>query len=175
MKLRQMAVAFLFNDQQEVLFLQKKSNSPFLLGRMVPIGGHMEAGEINTPYHACIREIKEETGLTEKQLNNLRLRYVVHRMRNNSEIRIQYVYFGSVSVHSNLLESDEGELSWVNAQDIVNQAVTATTKEMMKHYMEIGKSTNKVYVGTMKSLNGEPDIAWGVLEDWEKQVDGEIK
>lgn len=56
----------------------------------------------------------------------------------------------------------------MNAQDIVHQAVTATTKEMMKHYMEIGKSTNKVlYVGTVKSLNGEPDIAWGVLEDWE--------
>jgi len=169
MKLRQMAVAFLFNDKQEVLFLQKKTNSStFLSGSKVPIGGHMEVKEINTPYHACIREVKEETGLTENQLNNLRLRYIVHRMRNNSEIRIQYVYFGSVSANSDLLESDEGELSWVNQQDMIHQAVTATTKEIMKHYMEIGKSTNKVYVGTMKSLNGEPGIAWGVLEDWEK-------
>lgn len=58
MRLRQMTVAFLYNDKQEVLFLQKKSNSPFLPGRKVPVGGHMEEEEINTPYYACIREVK---------------------------------------------------------------------------------------------------------------------
>ncbi|MFD1414864.1 NUDIX domain-containing protein [Oceanobacillus jeddahense] len=168
MKLRQMAVAFLFNDKQEVLFLQKKTDSSFLAGRKVPIGGHMEEAEINKPYHACIREIKEETGLVEEQLNHLRLRYIVHRIRNNSEIRTQYVYFGSVSDHTGLLESDEGKLCWVAGQDIVHQAVTATTKEIMKHYTEIGKSTDKVYTGSMKSLNGAPAITWAELEDWEK-------
>ncbi|WP_194165649.1 NUDIX domain-containing protein [Oceanobacillus sp. CFH 90083] len=167
MKLRQMAVAFLFNDKQEVLLLQKKSNSAFLSGRKVPIGGHMEEAEINAPYHACIREIGEETGLTAEHLNNLTLRYIVHRIRKNSEIRIQYVYFGHVSADSGLIESDEGKLSWVDQQEIIHQEVTATTKEMMKHYIETGRSTNKIYVGTMKSLRGEPDITWGELEDWE--------
>lgn len=167
MKLRQMAVAFLFNNKQEVLFLQKKSNSTFLSGLMVPIGGHIEGDEINHPHNACVREIREETGLMVNNLNKLALRYIVHRVRDNNEIRIQYVYFGNVLEGSKVIESDEGQLSWVDYKEIINQNVTATTKEIIKHYNEIGKSTNKVYVGSMKSLKGEPGVTWGVLEDWE--------
>lgn len=37
-----MAVAFLLNEEQEVLFLQKKQNDTFLAGFLVPIGGHIE-------------------------------------------------------------------------------------------------------------------------------------
>lgn len=39
LKLRQMAVAFLINEDQEVLFLQKRPKDTFLAGFLVPIGG----------------------------------------------------------------------------------------------------------------------------------------
>lgn len=57
MKLRQLAVAFLLNEEQEVLFLQKKQKDTFLAGSLVPIGGHIEGDEINEPQKACFREI----------------------------------------------------------------------------------------------------------------------
>ncbi|GIN72811.1 hypothetical protein J14TS2_32860 [Bacillus sp. J14TS2] len=45
--------------------------------------------------------------------------------------------------------------------------VSATTIEIAKHYLELGISTEKTYVGSMSSLNGNPQINWALLEDWE--------
>ncbi|MGP4108841.1 hypothetical protein [Virgibacillus sp. L01] len=100
-------------------------------------------------------------------INNLSLRYVVLRTKEHQEIRIQYVFFGTVSKNSTLIESDEGSLEWVKFKDIANQDVSATTKEIVKHYNGIGDSTGEMFVGSMKSLKGEPTITWGLLKDWE--------
>jgi 8-oxo-dGTP diphosphatase len=170
MKLRQMAVAFLFNEYQEVLFLQKNKKDTFLAGLLVPIGGHVEGNEINEPQKACFREIEEETGLKGDYIQGLTLRYVVLRIKDNQEIRIQYVFSGIVAKNTGLIESDEGSLSWIGYKDILKNNVSATTKEIVKHYDEIGKYNEKVYVGSMKSLNGKPNITWGLLEDWELQI-----
>jgi 8-oxo-dGTP diphosphatase len=162
-----MAVAFLLSEEQEVLFLQKKQKDTFLAGLLVPIGGHIEGNEINEPQYACLREIEEETGLKGEHIENLTLRYIVHRIKENQEIRIQYVFFGNVSKNTTLLESDEGSLAWVGYKDIPSRNVSATTIEIVKHYNEIGKSTENLYVGSMRSLKGNGAINWGILEDWE--------
>ncbi|WP_246586590.1 NUDIX hydrolase [Cytobacillus gottheilii] len=167
MKLRQMAVAFLFSEKLEVLFLQKKQKDTFFAGFLVPIGGHIEGNEINEPLKACLREIEEETGLKREFIENLRLRYIVHRIKENQEIRLQYVFFGNVSRINTLSESDEGSLTWVGYNEISSQNVSATTIEIVNHYKEIGKTTENVYVGSMRSLKGNPTITWGLLEDWE--------
>ncbi|MUK89290.1 NUDIX domain-containing protein [Ornithinibacillus sp. L9] len=170
MKLRQMAVAFLLNEEQEVLFLQKKPKDTFLGGLLVPIGGHIEGNEISQPKGACLREIEEETGLKRDYINDLTLRYVVLRAKENKEIRIQFVFFGTVSKNFTLIESDEGSLKWVKFQEIANQNVSATTIEIVKHYKDFGESMENVYVGSMKSLKGKPTITWGLLEDWEMPI-----
>lgn len=36
----------------------------FVSNMVVPVGGHLEPHEINNPSGACLREIEEETGLT---------------------------------------------------------------------------------------------------------------
>lgn len=59
MRLRQMAAAFLFNEDKEILFLQKKANSRFLGGHLVPVGGHIEDGEFGDPQRACLRADKK--------------------------------------------------------------------------------------------------------------------
>jgi 8-oxo-dGTP diphosphatase len=165
-----MAVAFLFNEKQEVIFLHKKEKDTFLAGMLVPIGGHIEGDEINEPQKACFREIEEETGLKSDYIKDLTLRYVVLRLKDNQEIRIQYVFIGKASKNTTFIESDEGSLSWIGYEDILNQNVSATTKEIVKHYIDIGKHNEKVYVGTMKSLRGKPDITWGLLEDWDLPI-----
>ncbi|QVY63657.1 NUDIX domain-containing protein [Cytobacillus gottheilii] len=162
-----MAVAFLFSEKLEVLFLQKKQKDTFFAGFLVPIGGHIEGNEINEPLKACLREIEEETGLKREFIENLRLRYIVHRIKENQEIRLQYVFFGNVSRINTLSESDEGSLTWVGYNEISSQNVSATTIEIVNHYKEIGKTTENVYVGSMRSLKGNPTITWGLLEDWE--------
>ena len=95
------------------------------------------------------------------------LRYIVLRIKENQEIRIQYVFFGNVSKNSTLIESDEGSLKWVKFQDVTNQNVSSTTIEIVKHYSSLGVLTENMYVGSMKSEVGKPAITWGILEDWE--------
>lgn len=80
------------------------------------------------------------------------------------------MFFGTVSKNSTLIESDEGSLKWVKFKEIVNQNVSATTKEIVKHYIDFRGFTENVYVGSMKSLNGKPSITWGPLEDWEMTI-----
>ncbi|MNC08278.1 nucleoside triphosphate pyrophosphohydrolase [compost metagenome] len=167
MLLRQMAVAFLFNEAGEMLFLQKMPDSRFLGGYLVPVGGHIEDGEFNDPKRACLREIEEETGLTEQAVHGLTLRYIVNRNKGDQEIRVQYVYMGSVPADSGLVESEEGELLWIDHNKLAGLEVTASTRAIMKHYLETGIHNKQIYTGTMYSLLGEPAVGWNVLEDWE--------
>lgn len=118
--------------------------------------GHIEGDEIYEPQKACTREIEEETGLRSECIEDLSLRYIVLRLKESQEIRIQYVFFGNVSKNPTLIEIDEGSLKWVGFKDIPNHNVSATTVEIVKHYKEIATFTEEVYVGSMKSLNGNP-------------------
>ncbi|TDL82790.1 hypothetical protein [Peribacillus frigoritolerans] len=94
-------------------------------------------------------------------------------MKDVQEIRIQYVFFGDVNRATNLIESEEGSLSLIDNDDILNQNVSATTKEIVMHYRLFkGRSTEKVFVGAMKSNRGEPQISWSLLEDWEEAEQG---
>ncbi|WP_227936436.1 hypothetical protein [Alkalihalobacillus deserti] len=56
------------------------------------------------------------------------------------------MFFGNIPRNFELIESDEGGLSKIKFDDIINQNVSVTTKEIAIHYDEIGKLTEKVYV-----------------------------
>ncbi|GLX66771.1 NUDIX domain-containing protein [Paenibacillus glycanilyticus] len=163
--LRQMSVAFLIHEDK-LLMMEKPNNNSFVAGMVVPIGGHMEQQEMNNPREACLREVEEETGLTVGDMSGLELKYIVLRIKE-SEIRIQYVYFSNVK-HLNVQESEEGKLVWVDARTAKDLNVTATTKYILEHYLN-HKSSSDIYVGTMKSFENEPEITWGLLEDWENK------
>lgn len=163
-----MAVAFLVNEEEEILLLQKKSENTFLAGFLVPIGGHIESYEINDPQKACFREIEEETGIKKELIKNLKLRYIMLRNNQNQEIRVQYVFFGTISKNVALTESDEGPLEWVKFREIVNKNISSTTNEIIKHYNDMISPNDDIYVGSMKSSNGKPTVTWGILQDWEE-------
>ena len=90
------------------------------------------------------------------------------RNSQNQEIRIQYVFFGFALKNTTLTESDEGSLEWVRLDEVTNRNVSQISKEIIDHYNDIGSSNEKIYVGSMKSLNGKPAITWVVLQDWEE-------
>lgn len=161
--LRQMAGVFLFCGEKW-LFLEKPAEARFLAGLLVPVGGHMEAGEMNAPQEALLREIREETGLGGEDISGLALRYVMLRIKG-AEIRIQYIYFGEAR-HDRVRESGEGKLVWVDGEALQRMPVTATTRELLAHYAAHRDSPH-VYVGTMRSEDGEPAVTWALLEDWE--------
>jgi 8-oxo-dGTP diphosphatase len=120
---RLLVTAFLFS-RNDLLMMHRSTSARFLPGLWAPIGGHIEADEYCLPQAACEREILEETGLTARDMDNLSLRCIVHRIWQ-SEIRIQFYYFGSTTKRE-LAATDEGELQWVPFDDVPNLAISAT-------------------------------------------------
>lgn len=167
MILRSMAVAFLMNENQEVLFLNKKDDAAFLPGYLVPVGGHIEPVELKEPLISCYREIEEETGLHKNQIENLRLRYIIYRLKGFNDVRVQYVFFGEILKHSAIVSSEEGTVQWVPLSDLDKKQVSETTRELIDHYISHEQSES-IYVGSMCKENGHPKMNWSILEDWEQ-------
>jgi 8-oxo-dGTP diphosphatase len=161
---RLLVTAFLVNSN-DLLMMRRSNSARFLPGLWATIGGHIEANEFCMPQAACEREILEETGLAAQDIDNLSLRYIVHRIRK-SEIRIQFSYFGSTKKRE-LIPTDEGELHWLPLVDVPNLAISATTRFTIEHYAKIGSHTNSIYIGSVSAQDSKPVVIWSSLSDWE--------
>lgn len=162
MKLRQMATALIYRDGKFVM-MKKSKNKLFNFEFWTALGGHMESNEINNPSEACLREVYEESGLRADEIEEFMLRYLLIRQKDN-EIRIQYVFFGR-TMKTELISSEEGELYWINEDEILEQKISTIIKEMLKHYND-NRQSEVVYVGTMTISEGnEAIIQWSELKD----------
>ncbi|MBO9610525.1 MAG: NUDIX domain-containing protein [Paenibacillaceae bacterium] len=157
-----MATAFLFRGDE--VLLMRKANSriadrPFWSG----LGGHVEAVELNHPRSACLREIYEESGFAESELSELRLRYLLLRIKGD-EIRQQFVYFGTTA-RSDFVNSEEGELHWVRRAEVLGLPMSAIVRAMLAYDFERADSSG-IRVGTITSgKDGAPLMQWAELND----------
>lgn len=163
-KLRTMTAAYIRNGE-DFLLMKRSVNKKFKPGIWAGVGGHLEPEEINNPLAACLREVYEETGISEKELDNIVLKYIVTR-RSKDEIRIQYVYFAD-SCTRNVGQTDEGELHWINKNNLLDRELSVTTIETLKHYLGIGHNLDGIMVGTVSVENNQPIMNWVTVEDWE--------
>lgn len=111
-------------------------------------GGHFEQEELNDPRACVLRELQEETGLTENDMENLALRYVVLRLKNG-EIRQNYYFFADLKeeVLRNIPESTEGRLEWISNERLLEVKMPVSAKFMIRHYLAVGKDTDCMYGG----------------------------
>ena len=111
------------------------------------IGGHFEPEEVNDARACVLREAREEIGLTEDMLENLRLRYIALRQKNG-EIRHNYYFFADLKPGAEVdLTCDEGIPKWVDYADVCGLNMPYSAKYALEHYMETGRYTENVYVG----------------------------
>lgn len=145
-KLRNMTAIYLFKGDK-VLLLFKQG------GRVVSnvwtgsAGGHFEENELNDARACVLRELKEELGLGENDIENFAFRYVTLR-RTNGEIRQNYYFFADLAetVNDDLV-SNEGEVKWFPIEEIGILEMPFTAKYVIEHYCETGRFTDKVYTG----------------------------
>lgn len=162
-KLRLMTTVFLTNED-DVLLLQRSKKKLLAPGMWSGVGGHVESYEHDDIHSSGLREIYEETGLTESEIDDLKLRYIVLRQKER-ELRQQFVYFGTVTTRA-LGNTDEGTLHWIHWNDALNREMTETTRYILKHYIE-HHTTNDVWVGTMGANDDHTaNISWSSLSDW---------
>ena len=108
-------------------------------------GGHFEEAELNDAKACALREMQEELGLTEDDVENLKLRYITLRLKNG-EIRQNYYFFGRLKSQSPL-ESTEGNLHWFSYEEAENLQMPASAKHMMLHYLKTGRFDDNLYAG----------------------------
>ena len=108
-------------------------------------GGHFEEAELNDAKACALREMQEELGLTEDDVENLKLRYITLRLKNG-EIRQNYYFFGRLKTQR-LLESTEGNLHWFSYEEAENLQMPASAKHMMLHYLKTGRFDDNLYAG----------------------------
>lgn len=162
MEVRQMSTAFLFHENKVIMMKKEASkitDTVFWTG----LGGHLEADELNFPKRACVREIFEESGILEEEIEELKLRYILLRVKEK-EIRQQFVYFGNTK-RLKLINSDEGELHWIDRDKILDLRLSKIISFMMKHYLE-NPDKNEIMIGTITiNKDEEPEMQWSELKD----------
>lgn len=145
-KLRNMTAIYLLkNDKVLLLFRQG--------GKVVnevwtgSAGGHFEEYELNDAKACVLREMNEELGLDESDIENLALRYVTLR-KTGGEIRQNYYFFANLRDGSgDDLTSNEGKLQWFPLDAISELKMPHSAKYVMKHYCEVGRFSNRMYTG----------------------------
>lgn len=111
-------------------------------------GGHFEKEELNDAKACALRELYEETGLTESEIDNLALRYVTLRLKSG-EIRQNYYFFADLIDGEKVITSNEGKLKWFRMEELSETPpeMPFSAHYVVKHYVQIGKDTDALYAG----------------------------
>ena len=146
-KLRNMTSLYLRHGDQ-LLLLYRIGSKVVADSYTASAGGHFEKEELNDAKTCVLRELYEETGLTEQDIENLSLRYVTLRLKNE-EIRQNYYFFADLKDCEKVIVSNEGNLKWFPISELSETppVMPFSAFYVVKHYAEIGKDTNALYAG----------------------------
>lgn len=144
MRLRNMTSVY-FVEGENLLCLYRMGSRVVGNKHVGAAGGHFEKEELNDPRACVLREMQEELGLTEEDVEGLTLRYITHRFLAG-EIRQNYYFFGKLKTNRKL-ESNEGILKWVPFTEVPELEMPISAKHMILHYIKEGCYTDKLYGG----------------------------
>lgn len=144
MKLRNMTSIYLVREDA-VLCLYRIGSRVANNRYIGSAGGHFEKEELNDPKACVLREMQEELGLSEADVEDLRMRYITHRLKDG-EIRQNYYFFARLK-DERQLTSTEGILQWVSYDKVPQLNMPVSAKHMILHYLETGRFNGTLYAG----------------------------
>lgn len=147
-RLRNMTAVYI--SRGEEMMLLYRVGSCVVAPSWCGIGGHFEQGELNDARACVLRELHEETGLTESDLTGLAMRYCCMRLKNG-EVRQNYYFFAELRPQAQLPETcAEGRLAWVPYGELLARSMPHTAYYTIKHYLETGRHTDVLYAGATR-------------------------
>lgn len=145
-KLRNMTSIYILDDNDRMLLLYRMGSKVISDSYTGTAGGHFEKDELNDAYACVMRELEEETHLTAEDITEPKLRYITLKNKNG-EIRQNYYFFARLLSKGKKIASNEGSLQWFNMDETKDLPMPFTAKYVVKHYIETGKNTDKLYGG----------------------------
>ena len=158
-RLRNMTSLYLVREN-EVLCLYRIGSRVANNKYIGSAGGHFEEHELNDPKKCILREMREELGIMESDVEELCLRYVTHRLVDG-EIRQNYYFFASLK-EDRELSSTEGILRWIPFEEVPSLEMPVSAKNMILHYLKEGRFTDSVYAG----ISEENGTNFVILQDF---------
>lgn len=107
-------LCYIEKDNKYLMLHRNKKENDLNEGKWIGVGGKFEKDE--TPEECLLREVKEETGL---QLTKFQLRAVITFQSDVWETEYMYLFTAS-EFCGELIDCNEGELRWINKNEILN-------------------------------------------------------
>lgn len=104
-------------------------------------------------------KLLSEYGMTTSSLEEPKLRYITLRVAGD-ELRENFFYFAET--RDELGIPPIGNLKWIPYGDVVSMEMPKTVQGVLKHYLEIGRSNDRVYCGVVK----QKGVAISELEEF---------
>lgn len=130
--MKQTVLVYIEENNKYLMLYRNKKEKDINKNKYIGIGGHVEEGE--TPDVTLIREVKEETGL--KLLSFIK-RGIVYFVLNGY-VEEMHVYTSN-NFEGEMIECNEGELIWINKNEVLNLPIWAGDKYFLKHLLEDDK------------------------------------
>ncbi len=127
---RSTTICYIDNGDSYLMMLRNKKKHDINEGKWLGVGGKIEPGE--TPEECVCREVKEETGLI---LDDYTIRGIITFVPNGDTCEYIYV-FTSNSFHGTLTDCDEGELSWIPKDKLMDLALWEGDRVFLKLLLE---------------------------------------
>ena len=159
-RLRNMTSVYL-TGEKDILCLYRIGSRVVSNRYIGSAGGHFEKEELNDPKTCVLREMQEELGLSEEDVEGLTLRYITHRLMGG-EIRQNYYFFGRLKRDVEL-QSTEGTLRWVKPEEFPELPMPVSAKHMILHYINVGQYDDNLYAGITEATGTK----FVMLEDFE--------
>lgn len=112
------------------LLLKRSPLKKYAPNKIHPFGGKIDPDE--NPYEAAIREVKEETGLT---IKNLKLEALINELKPDNQNPENWLIFHFSADYDSgeLVPTEEGEAVYLNDEEIVNADLFPSVKSIIKH------------------------------------------
>lgn len=130
--MKQTVLVYIEENNKYLMLYRNKKEKDINKNKYIGIGGHVEEGE--TPDVTLIREVKEETGLN---LLSFIKRGIVYFVLNGY-VEEMHVYTSN-NFEGEMIECNEGELIWINKNEVLNLPIWAGDKYFLKHLLEDDK------------------------------------
>jgi len=111
---KNVTLCYIEKEGKYLMLHRTKKKNDLNEGKWIGVGGKFEENE--SPEECVKREVKEDTGLILKECN---LRGIVTYISNKWETEYMYL-FTSDSFEGELIECNEGELKWIDKQEVNN-------------------------------------------------------